>query len=393
MNRTPSPPSELDKLYPKLTLGFSILLVLPFASGYFLSFFSRSANLLLVPILQRDLAITAGDIGLMSGVYFMTFALFQVPLGVLLDRYNPAKINALLLPFACVGGLVFANATSLIELILGRALMGFGVSGCLMTSFRMFSLWMPVAQRPFYNGLIVAAGSIGNIMAFYPIELLLANGFSWREIYVGLAVVFGFLVALLWFMVPAKRPPKTSISLQEQKQHYGMILSHPRFIAITPYACTVMAGFLSMQSLWFGPLLYEGFALSRQESILLITVAAIGVILGNLWAGTLLKWLRKMKGDFLLLINLCSVLHFIFLVMVISFDFALSWQIWFLMGAFLCVYCGLLRLSWDIPTRLPSRSCDDARQWHSVCADFCISNYLRLCSGYRQDLYRHALCL
>ena len=66
----------------------------------------------------------------------MTFAAFQIPLGVLLDRYGPRRVEATRLLVAAGGVLVFSFGQNVSVLALGRGLIGLGVSSCLMAAMR-----------------------------------------------------------------------------------------------------------------------------------------------------------------------------------------------------------------------------------------------------------------
>ena len=81
---------------------FELLLkvFLPFAGGYYLSYLYRTVNAIISPDLVREFSLGPGDLGLLTSSYFLTFALFQLPLGILLDRYGPRRVNAGLLMLA-----------------------------------------------------------------------------------------------------------------------------------------------------------------------------------------------------------------------------------------------------------------------------------------------------
>lgn len=117
-----------------------VRLFAPFAFGYFLSYLFRTVNAVIAPDLARDLGLQPASLGLLTAAYFLAFAAFQLPLGVLLDRFGPRRVEAGLLLVAAAGALVFARAESLGGLIAGRALIGFGVSSCLMAAFKGFAL-------------------------------------------------------------------------------------------------------------------------------------------------------------------------------------------------------------------------------------------------------------
>ena len=71
-------------------------------------------------------------------MYLLAFAAFQLPLGVLLDRYGPRRVVAALLCVAAAVALIFALARDLTILSIGRALIGLGVSAGLMGAIKAF---------------------------------------------------------------------------------------------------------------------------------------------------------------------------------------------------------------------------------------------------------------
>ena len=125
---------------------------LPFAAGYFLSYLFRVVNAVLAPDLAADIGVGPSALGLLTSVYFITFASFQLPLGILLDRYGPRKTEAVLLMFAGLGAFIFSQAESLAGLVIGRAFIGFGVSACLMASFKAYTVWFDRTKWPVING-------------------------------------------------------------------------------------------------------------------------------------------------------------------------------------------------------------------------------------------------
>ena len=84
-----------------LSSGTLILRVfLPFAFAYFLSYIFRGVNAVIFPYLERDIGITAADLGLLTSAFFLFFALIQPVLGVMLDRYGPRRVQTVLLAIA-----------------------------------------------------------------------------------------------------------------------------------------------------------------------------------------------------------------------------------------------------------------------------------------------------
>src|SRR2546421_2699861 len=137
----------------------------PFAAGYFLSFFFRNVNAIISKDLAGEFALTPADLGFLTSMYLLAFAAFQLPLGVLLDRYGPRRVVAALLCSAATGALVFALARDFAMLSIGRALIGLGVSAGLMGAIKAFTLWFPLSRLATLNGLFLAIGGLGGLPA------------------------------------------------------------------------------------------------------------------------------------------------------------------------------------------------------------------------------------
>ncbi len=195
---------------------------LPFATGYYLSYFLRNVNAVIAPELTRDLAASAADLGLLTSAYLLAFGAFQLPLGILLDRYGPRRVEAGLLLCAALGCVVFASGGSLVGLAGGRALIGLGVSACLMASFKAFSLWFPIERQASLNAAVMAAGGLGALTATTPLGWALP-ALGWRGIFFVLAGLV-LLVAAVIFSTPDRRADAHRDTFGEQLLALGGIL-------------------------------------------------------------------------------------------------------------------------------------------------------------------------
>jgi sugar phosphate permease len=144
-----------------LTLGSAGRVVVPFSAGYVVSYLFRTVNAVIAPDLTRELGLSPGDLGLLTSIYFLTFAGAQVPLGLMLDRYGPRRVQIWLLAVAAVGAACFGAAQSLSMLLAGRALIGLGVSGALMAALKANTLWLQRDRLTLANAGVVACGGVG----------------------------------------------------------------------------------------------------------------------------------------------------------------------------------------------------------------------------------------
>ena len=265
-------------------LGLRVFL--PFAAGYFLSYLYRTINAVLAPELVADLHLDAAALGLLTSVYFLTFAAFQLPLGVLLDRFAPQRVEALLLLLAAAGAALFAVSEGVEELVLGRALIGLGVSACLMASLKTFVMWFPPQRLPAVNGWVMAFGGLGALMATAPVELALGLT-SWRGVFGGLAVLTLMLAGVLWLVVPDHPPAGHGGTWREQLRGLVGIYTHRVFWRLAPVSLLVMSAYMAIQGLWAGPYLRDVGGLERLAVADHLFWIAAGMVAGFLSIGTL----------------------------------------------------------------------------------------------------------
>ncbi len=258
----------------------------PFAFGYFLSYAYRAVNAVIAPELLSELRLNADDLGFLTSAFFLSFAAAQLPLGIALDRWGPRRIEAALLLVAALGALVFANANGLFTLIAGRALIGFGVSACLMAAFKAFILYFPPSRLPLVNGCQMAAGGLGAMSATVPAQAL-AAAYDWRAVIHLLGFLSVVAAAVIFFVVPRDREHAQRAGAPVRGGELagvGAILKSARFWRVAPATVASQASFLAIQGLWVGPWLHD-----------------VGGLTGDAVAGRLLAIAAAMIAGFLLL--------------------------------------------------------------------------------------------
>jgi predicted MFS family arabinose efflux permease len=316
-----------------LRLPTLLRVFIPFALGYFLSYLFRTVNAVIAPDLVADLGVDPGSLGLLTSAYFLAFAAFQLPLGVLLDRYGPRRVEAILLLFAASGAFVFARAESLTGLMLGRALIGLGVSACLMAAFKAFTLWLPTERLPMANGVQMVSGGVGALAATTPVELSLQVT-DWRGVFLILAGMTVVAACIIFFVVPEKEGGRSGESIQQQLAGIREVFTSRVFWSIAPWAFTAQSAYLSIIGLWSGPWLRDMAGYDRMAVANTLMGVSVAMIAGYFIFGAIAGRLAT-RG-----IRPISVAAFgmiIFLIiqvsMVLQFT-AVTFPLWLLFGFF-----------------------------------------------------------
>lgn len=266
--------------------GLAVRVFVPFALGYFLSFVFRTVTAVLAPDIVADTGIDAADLGLLTSVFFLSFALAQLPLGLALDRFGPRRVEASLLVVAAAGCLLFAYGTDLTSLAIGRAAIGLGMSACLMASFKAFVQWFESARLPLVNAALLAVGATGAMAATTPVEWALSM-VTWRELFLAFAGLAIVIAVLLIGMAPRHPEPPAHITLAQQWRGLVTVFRDRYFWRLSPVTVLSQGAFLSYQGLWAGPWLRDVAGLDRGQVAIVLLVMAGASALGFLGLGSL----------------------------------------------------------------------------------------------------------
>ena len=326
----------------------ALRLLLPFAAGYFLSFLLRNLNAVISPELTHEVGLSSSDLGLLTSAYFFTFALFQLPLGVLLDRYGPQRVESVLLLIAALGCVWFSFAAHLPELIIARALIGLGVSACLMASFKVLALWYPKEKLASLNATIMVAGGLGALAATTPL-VWFANALGWRGMFLALAAITS-IVAIAIFLTPKRSAEVADDSLSGQLKALNQILKSRVFWTYAPMTATSLGAFVALQGLWAVPWLMTTNGMTREMAAFHMLLTTVAMICGWLATATLLGPLRRLSitpGAFMTICNLGGLI----LMLMIWLDWGDSRILWFVRGVFYAV--GNIAFA-ELTSRFPS---------------------------------------
>ncbi|CAG0955142.1 putative sulfoacetate transporter SauU [Burkholderiales bacterium] len=255
-----------------------------FAAGYLMSYLFRTVNAVISPELTREIGLGPGALGLLTSVYFVAFAAMQIPAGLLLDRYGPRRVEPVLLVIAATGTFAFAAADSLAGLTVARALIGAGVSVCLMAPLKGIAVWYPPHRQASLAGWVMVAGGAGALVATTPVELALRH-VEWRTLFVAFGAVTLAVAAAIAWRVPdlprAANPP----SLAEQWAGVRRVFTEPRFWWIVPVGAIGMGSFMAIQGLWSVPWMMEVEGLTRAEAAQVLLAMGVLTLAGYLGLG------------------------------------------------------------------------------------------------------------
>jgi predicted MFS family arabinose efflux permease len=274
----------------------AVRMFLVFAWAYLLSYAFRSINAIIAQPLVQELGLSASELGLLASAYMLSFGAMQLPVGLMLDRYGPRRVEMVLVLFAALGAGIFALAESFIGLWVGRAMIGLGVSACLMAAVKAYSLYFRPHMQAAMSSWMLVAGSMGALAVTTPVQAMLPT-WGWRGVF-GLASVLCVLASIaLCFGLPKLFKPQKTQSLSGMMQGFAQVLKHPHFWRIVPLAAIIQGGFLAFSGLWIGPWFTHVAGLSGAETAQAMFWFSFVLMCGYLCLGWLTRHVAQRGGD------------------------------------------------------------------------------------------------
>jgi len=249
-------------------------------------FIHRVCLAVMVPELTHDLALNPAQFGWLSAAYFYAYALMQIPVGFLLDRYSVKYILFWASILIAASSITFAHTSSAFVALFCRALIGLGSAfsfvGCMKVGASLFS------SRKFalIVGLSNLLGAIGGILGGKPLAIGVAL-FGWRLIILALGVA-GIIISLAIVLGVNHVNPKTTNKIAKFKpKNLTASLLNPKLLLISTVAGLIVAPIASYVELWGPTFLHLKYGLLREHAALISTITFLGIAAG----GPLVGWL------------------------------------------------------------------------------------------------------
>lgn len=216
--------------------------------AYVLSQFYRSFLAVLTGVLGHDIDATPDDLAAASGLWFLTFAAMQIPVGWALDTIGPRKTAPALLMVGALGTVVFAMATTVWHIKLAMVLIGTGCSAVLMAGYFIFAKIYAPAVFATLGGVMIGIGSLGNLLSAAPtawaVEL-----FGWRATLMGLAALTAATAVVMFALI---RDPAREVNASKGGSVLTL-LRMPALWLIFPLMFVNYAAAAGIRGLWVGP--------------------------------------------------------------------------------------------------------------------------------------------
>jgi sugar phosphate permease len=319
--------SDLELQFKKWKWISYTSLMLP----YLIVYFHRVALSVVADNLMMEFNISSTLLGTLASMYFIIYALLQIPSGILSDFWGPRKTVTVGIFLAGVGTIILGLAPSVMVLFLGRIIMSIGVSVIFIAILKIQSEWFMNNEFCFITGITTLTGNIGAIIAATPLALLVQL-YNWRTsfVLVGLISLISAFITLKYTkdspsslglthpdrLQKTKRfsdqkviPDKTQrTQIHEILQSTAKVLLNRSVWPLAIAFFGIYGALFTYTGIWGVPYLMQVHGMTKEVAANHMLATAIGVIIGCPSIGYLSDKKGRRKPVFIiaLVILLCS---------------------------------------------------------------------------------------
>lgn len=305
------------------------------AVAYILSFFQRFAPAGIAPDLAAAFDTSAASLGVLAATYFYVYTVMQIPTGILADTLGPRRILALGGLVGGAGSFLFGMAPTLELALVGRTLIGLGVSVTFIAMLKLIAVWFEENRFATMVGVCMLIGNLGSVLAGAPLSAV-AQATGWRGVFIGVGFTSLVLATLCWLIV--RDSPESAESSSRPRFDRTAVLSNllsviknrntwPAVLVNTG----VSGAFFTFAGLWATPYLIQVHGMVRSVATTHLSLWFGGFAIGCLFIGGLSDRLGRRKPVLIVVTHLYALIWLVILSC-ITMPIAVSYLLFALLG-------------------------------------------------------------
>lgn len=266
------------------------------ANAFFYAFFQRAAPSVMVDPLMSAFSVGAGAMGNLAALYLYVYAVLQLPVGLLLDRWGPRILVSGGMALTAAGVATFAFADNIWIAYAGRFAIGAGSAVAFISALTLAAAWHPPSRFGMFSGMTMGYAMIGGFLAQGPLGGLV-DQVGWRDP-LAVSALWGLALSVLIWLIVRDRPDggrvqRTGTQSLGRSLVQAMSLRHNWILGV--FGCLLSGPFLTYGLLWGVPHITLIYGVDRETAGFSASLMTIGFAIGGPLGGFLSDQFRRRK--------------------------------------------------------------------------------------------------
>lgn len=270
----------------QLQISYRAIFIISLCAGFlFYKYILQNFPSVMPQQLMETFHLQGLGLGVLSGVYFWTYLIVPLFVGIVLDRYGTRWVTTGAIFCCALGIYIFSQAQELNAAIWGRALTGVGVSFASIAYFKLSAVWFPKKYYALLTSLLVTAAMIGAIFGQMPLAWLVSQ-IGWRASLTNVAWL-GIILAILFLLIVKDKPsfspekstqePQPSSKNPHLWQDILLIVKNKQNWLLTGFSGLAFSPIVIFCGLWGNPFLQKAYHLDKLVAPSLISLVFVGL--------------------------------------------------------------------------------------------------------------------
>jgi len=259
--------------------------------------------------IAADLKLTDTEMGWVLSIFALGYALFQVPSGIMADRFGPRVILTAVVTVWSAFTALTGAAYGYVSMMLCRFCFGAGEAGAFPGCARAVYSWIPMSERGLVQGVMFSGARFGAAFTL-PVVAWMVSHLGWRMSFVvlGLVGVGWAIFWFFWFRDDPETHPRISLAEKELilKARQAAVTGEettPKLTAtrlfgsrnvwllMVQYFASNFTFFFCLS--WMFSYLKKRYELGMVEAGLYAALPPLAGAFGNWTAGALIDWIYR----------------------------------------------------------------------------------------------------
>jgi MFS family permease len=260
--------------------------------------------------------LTGLGLGSLAACYFYAYLCMQLPVGIILDRYNPRILISSAILVCSLGAFIFSQANTLFPAQIGRILIGIGGAFSAVGTMKIISIWFPSRQFALMSGLMMAMAMLGAIGGEAPLSLLI-HQVGWRDAIMWCSLSGLVLALFIFIFIKNKDETKSKENISSFKtlgKGLLKIIKNKQTWFLSFYSGLAFAPISAFAGLWGVSFICQKYAIDRSSAASFVSMSFVGFAIGSPFAGWLSDKIKRRKpimicGTAISLIAICLIIY------------------------------------------------------------------------------------